>query len=175
MRVVNSVFWKVRAVVVFNDASRLHVGERKRLGQILEASRLHNFFFVDLAVKVDDRSIRPNGPGLDAVDILNILDERNFHIRILAALFHEYLFPHVVELVRGPACAVVPVNLTIKNDCWSPGRLWLTGHLQLFLRDRLPFVAGAYGRRALRDAKNEQQQNEHGHSAIAHGGPSNWS
>src|SRR5882757_514048 len=130
--------------MIFNNAARLHVGKRERLGQILEPSRFYNFLFVNLAVKVDDRSIRPNRPRLDAVYVLYTLDERNLHVPVLSAFFREDLLPDVIELVRGPAYAVVPVNLTVKNDCGSPGRFWIAGHFQFFLRDWLPFVTGNY-------------------------------
>src|SRR5258708_40081215 len=101
---------EVRAVMIFNDATRLYIRERKCLGEKFETSRLHNFFFIDLAVKVYDRPVGPDRSRLDTVDAFVFFDEGDLHIGILPALFREYLYANIIEFVGRPAIAVVAIN-----------------------------------------------------------------
>src|SRR6266702_808387 len=110
MRVKNVIFPEIHRIVVFDDASRLHVGEREGLRQILEATCLYDFFFIDLAVEIHDRAVRPDGSGFDAVYVFVFLEKWNFHVRIFSPFFREYLFANIVVLMRRPAVAVVPVD-----------------------------------------------------------------
>ena len=130
--------------MVFNDAARLYIGECEGLGQILDAASFDNFFFVDFAVKVDDRAVGPDGAGPNAMNVPLALDQRDFHVGVLTAFFSEYFFPHIIVFMGRSNRTVVPVNLTVENDGRSARRFWLAGHFELFGQDGLPFVAGTY-------------------------------
>src|SRR2546429_8972803 len=130
--------------MVFNDAARLYIGECEGLGEILDAASFDNFFFVGFAVKVDDRAVGPDGAGPNAMNVPLALDQRDFHVGVLTAFFSEYFFPHIIVFMGRSNRTVVPVNLTVEDDCRSARRLWLAGHFELFRRDGLPFVAGTY-------------------------------
>src|SRR4051794_18059275 len=57
-------------VAVFDDAADLYVGKRERFLQDLDAVRLYYRLLVNLAVKGDDASIRPDGSGVHLTDVV---------------------------------------------------------------------------------------------------------
>src|SRR6266853_3679651 len=168
IRIEDQVFREVDHVVVFNDTARLNIGEREGLSKVFKTASLDDFLFIDFAVKVDDRAIRPYRAGFDVMNIPLALDDGNFHIGEFPAFFSEYFLADVVVLVGSPNVAVVTIHLPIENNRRRSRRFRLAGHLQLFWRNRQPFIPCAYERRASRGGKDIQQQDEHDQASIAH-------
>ncbi len=64
--IVNVRFVVIRHVVIFDDAPDLHVGKRERLRQVFEALGFYDRLFVNLAIKLRDRTVSANRAGFDA-------------------------------------------------------------------------------------------------------------
>jgi hypothetical protein len=52
--------------VIFDDAPDLHVGKREPLRQVFEALGFYDRLFVNLAIKLRDRTVSANRAGFDA-------------------------------------------------------------------------------------------------------------
>src|SRR6266446_3873217 len=141
VRVEDVILVEVKGIVIFDDASDQHVREREGFRQVLQAFGLDDGFFKNLAVKVGDGAVGTDRPRLDAADFPLALEEGDLDVGILPPLFSENLDAFVVVLVT--IAAVVAVHLAVKINRRRTRSFGDAGHLQLFRRDRQPFVAGA--------------------------------
>src|SRR4029077_1884665 len=142
--VENVTFLEINGVVVFDQTPWLYIRQRERLGQVLKAACLYDFLFIDFAVKIRDCAVGPYGSRLNAVNIRLVLDEGDFHVRVLAPFFREDLFPNIVVFVRSPAAAIVTVNLAVEDNCRRTGCLWFARHLQFLRRNGHPLVSAHF-------------------------------
>ena len=139
VRVVNVTLIQVIGVVILDDAAHLHVGQCEGFRQELHALRLHDGLVKSLSFEIHNRAIRPDCPGLNAVDVSFFLKKRNLHVGVLSAFLRQDLDPRVVVFVRRMV-AVISVHLPVQIQRQRSRRFRHAGHLQLLLGDRLPFV-----------------------------------
>ncbi len=89
-------------ILVFNDASWLHLGQAEGLYQKFHAACLEYLFFIHFAVKVHDAAVRANGARANVVDIISALpfDEGDFDISHLLSCLGENLDANVFRNTR---------------------------------------------------------------------------
>jgi len=109
--------------------ANLDIRQREGLRQIFQTSRLHDFFLINFAVKIDDRTVGTNGARFEALDALVAFHEWNINVRVLSPFLRKNLDPHIVVFAGG---VIVTVHLTIQIDGWRARGLRNAGHLQLF-------------------------------------------
>ena len=115
--------------MVFNDASRLNIGEREGLGKVFDATCLYDFLLVDFTVEINDGAVGLYRARPDVMNVPPPFEDGNFHVRIFTSFLGEYFLAHVVVLVGRRGIAIVTVHLAVENDRWSARRFRLADHL----------------------------------------------
>src|ERR1700693_2339262 len=120
---------EIESIGVFDNASRLHSGQRKGLCHKLQPAGFYQGFVEDFAIKVNNGSVPLDGACPNVDNVVYALDEWDLYICLFAPIFGEDLDPVVIVLVYSSPTTVVAIYLAEQNDRRRSWSFRLADHL----------------------------------------------
>src|SRR5580692_2467567 len=135
-------------VLIFNDATRFHVGKGERFRQITALTGPLDDFLVHFSIKIDDAPVWPDGSGADVVYVGIFLQKSNGGIGLrFDARFRKNLDPDVlfVDVAINDGALGVHMAAAIENHGVRARAGGIVLQCEIFWRYRQPVVASRNG------------------------------